>query len=78
MGTRLGSSPCTNHPMKCPACNKEIRAYGTEAHYEESEAHPSRVPIHLVISVAQKKEVLAWKLGRKGTRTDPSGCNAVQ
>ena len=38
-----------------------------EGHYEESEAHPSSVPIELMVSPAEKKEVLAGKLGHMGS-----------
>ena len=71
MGKWSEASQCTNHPINCPACNDGIWTYVIEAHYQESEVHPSSVPVGLMVSAAEKEAVLAWKPcrgGRKGKK----------
>ena len=44
LANRSASSPCTNHPVRCPLCTKTVWSYCMAQHYAQSDAAASSAP----------------------------------
>ena len=53
------SSPCTNHPVRCPLCTKTVWSYCMAQHY--ADVHDTaRHPDLMHIAEAEQEAVLNW------------------
>ena len=59
LAKRSASSPCTNHPVRCPLCTKTVWSYCMAQHY--ADVHDTaRHPDLMHIAEAEQEAVLNW------------------
>ena len=59
LAKKSASSPCTNHPVRCPLCTKTVWSYCMAQHY--ADVHDTaRHPDLMHIAEAEQEAVLNW------------------
>ena len=59
LAKKSASSPCTNHPVRCPLCTKTVWSYCSAQHY--ADVHDTARHPHLMqIADAEQEAVLNW------------------
>ena len=59
LAKKSASSPCTNHPVRCPLCTKAIWSYCMAQHYADEHA-TARHPYLMQVADAEQEAVLNW------------------
>ena len=80
LAKRSASSPCTNHPVRCPLCTKTVWSYCMAQHY--ADVHDTaRHPDLMHIAEAEQEAVLNWvphKANKKKKGNSPAEADDAQ
>ena len=80
LAKRSASSPCTNHPVRCPLCTKTVWSYCMAQHYADVHDN-ARHPDLMHIAEAEQEAVLNWmphKAKKKNQGNAPAQADDAQ